>query len=137
MQFIEVKTKADLEQFICQVDALHDSILRECGFLAGGFVNKDGWMYGDTEPGICRMVFQSQNREIPIIVIEVGGVANICIESPSTLELEGDIVGNEITIFFSGRYVGKSFFIKGTSMRYCVLNNSHLGEESRLILNRW
>ena len=135
MEFKQIVGSNGFEEFRYKVDNLHDCILRECIFLGGAYIDENRWMHNDSEPGVCRMVFQSQCEDTPVIVIEIDGVSKLCINTTYVLQLDGDVKEGEITLFLAGRdAIHEKYYVTGRSVKYCILDRSYIGKDTRLLI---
>lgn len=133
MEIKTVTNEKELKAFFEAVDFFHDALLYEFGFISGSYVDEKRYMYGENNPGVCKMVFQSQNLESPVILVEITGVKIAKIDVNFPLELDGTITDNRIVLYPAGASLKDDFVVSGETLKYCILDSSFLGLGKELI----
>ncbi len=131
----QISTNDQLQEFLRQVDYLHDAIIRECAIVARGYVDTEYRLFGDTEPFDAKIFIQTQSSEVPAIEIEFNGVTRFCVDEPFDLMPSGviDQAGVHFS-FVTG--TGEEPQVVASAMRYRLLDSSCLGTGHLLVTQR-
>lgn len=133
MKLIRIETQSGLDAFLDTVDRLHDSILREIGIVARGFVDGNRRMFGDTEPADARLLFQSQSPDFSCVEVFFEGVETLLVRPNLPIEPEGVVGDSTIRLYLGPSYYEERPLISAQRMSYRLLDASCLGSAPRFI----
>ena len=133
-EFVRIENQIEFEHFLEVVDFLHDALLREAGIVSRGYVDVDGYMYGDVAPYDARLVFHSQSSECPCIEVICEEMEQFAVESGLSPEPSGIIENGHIEFYLAEGDFKERNKVTAKRMRYRVLGKDHLGEEPRTVL---
>jgi hypothetical protein len=127
--FIPLDTQDALDQFLVEVDDLHDALLREVAFLARGFVDLELRMFGDAQPCDVRVVFQMQSERTPCIDLVFEDVRELVLQPRLPLSPSGTVDGRGVTLSFAMLPSGEFAGVRAKGAKYRILDASSLGQD--------
>jgi hypothetical protein len=130
--FFDVRTEAEMEQFLTLIGGFRDSVLREVALVGREYVDTNGWMYNSQSPADARMVIQTQFPQPACIEIVLEGLQVLRLErgwSPDEhaigiLTDDGSVIPSRSRSIKAG-----SEMALAKSMRYRVLGREYLGRQ--------
>lgn len=127
--FFEITSAESFEKLWDDAEGFHDSLVREIGILARGYVTKDRCMHGDCAPRDMRMVIHSQCAACPCIEILFEDLRSLSYQGQEISHPSIECQNNELLVCLHG----DQFFVRCSRMRYRILDKGYLGKAPRTV----
>lgn len=116
----KISNYMEYENFDATVQGLHDSLLQEATLLSRGYVDRNGLMYGDSDPYDLKLVFHSQSSGAPYVEIIFKEVDIFRFECGYCIEPSIEFLDNCIQFYLTDQRDVTNNMICAKSMHYWI-----------------
>lgn len=133
MEYEIINDQQTLESFLTRVYGFHDALIREVSVISRGYVDHEGFMWGDVEPSDARIIIHSQFERCRVFELVLNGIRELRLKSSLELRAEGKANVDGVVIYPSGLECKIESIMSANVVAYRILEPETAGNKLNIV----